>query len=421
MELLQREVFELEYPSKFHNPLLQNSPNHMKKIPFRNCPICEYKNVEVLHTQRFLLPQGNYLPKEYDVVYCENCSFAYADTPAMQIDYDRYYADFSKYEDNQTGTGGGESQQDAERLQKTAECIAEFIIDKNAHILDIGCANGGLLKYLQQLGYLCLFGLDPSPTCAENTAKLPGVKSFVGSLFTPPDIVPSDFDCIIVSHTLEHIYDLKLAVKQIDKLLKKGAYAYIEVPDASRYSEFIVTPFQDFNVEHINHFSRRSMTSLFGSIGWTPVQVGDKVFDSSPQCPYPAIYSFWQKESDFKDNINRYIVNSQIMMNHFEEKLQSIWKNCHQVIVWGTGQLALKLLAETSLSKAEIVAFVDGNPVNHGKVLNGVKIISPKELSIKKLKEPIIIASTIHQEAITKTIYEMGFDNQVILLGKEST
>lgn len=420
MELLQRRV-ELEYQSKFHNPLLQNLPNHMKKTPFRNCPICECKNVEVLHTQRFVLPQGHPLPKEYDVVYCENCSFAYADTPARQVDYDRYYADFSKYEDNQTGTGGGESQQDAERLQKTAECIAEFIIDKNAHILDIGCANGGLLKYLQQLGYLCLFGLDPSPTCAENTAKLPGVKSFVGSLFTPPDIVLSDFDCVIVSHTLEHIYDLKIAVKQIKNFLKPGGYAYIEVPDASRYSEYIVTPFQDFNVEHINHFSPRSLTNLFCSIGLTPVHIGNKVFDSSPKSPYPAIYGFWKKESDFKDNINRYIVNSQIMMNQFEEKLQSIWKNCHQVIVWGTGQLAIKLLAETSLSKAEIVAFVDGNPLNHGKVLNGVKIISPKELSIKKLKEPIIIASTIHQEAITKTIYEMGLDNQVILLGEQST
>ena len=55
----------------------------------------------------FVLPQGHPLPKEYDVVYCENCSFAYADTPARQVDYDRYYADFSKYEDNQTGTGGG--------------------------------------------------------------------------------------------------------------------------------------------------------------------------------------------------------------------------------------------------------------------------------------------------------------------------
>ena len=37
-------------------------------------------------------------------------------------------------------------------------------------------------------------------------------------------------------------------------LLKTNGVLYIEVPDATAYVEFLYSPFQDFNTEHINHF-----------------------------------------------------------------------------------------------------------------------------------------------------------------------
>ncbi|GCA86292.1 hypothetical protein MiHa_04283 [Microcystis aeruginosa NIES-2522] len=56
-------------------------------------------------------------------------------------------------------------------------------------------------------------------------------------------------------------------------------------------------------------------------------------------------------------------------MTDIDLKLQSVLEDAADVIVWGTGQLAMKLLAETSLAKANIVAFVDGNPINQGSVI----------------------------------------------------
>lgn len=77
----------------------------------------------------------------------------------------------------------------------------------------------------------------------------------------------------------------------------------------------------------------------------------------------------------------------------------------------------MKLLAETSLASAQIVAFVDGNPVNQGQILRGVPILAPEE--IEDLKDPIMVASKLHQQAIVNRIRQLELSNKVVLLFKE--
>lgn len=84
------------------------------------------------------------------------------------------------------------------------------------------------------------------------------------------------------------------------------------------------------------------------------------------------------------------------------------------MIVWGTGQLAMKLLVETSLGKANIGAFVDNNPINHGKMLRGVKISPPGALT--GLDGPILITTILHQQAIAEQIQSMGLKNEIVFL-----
>lgn len=398
----------------------------MKKDSIRNCPICEEVKSDILHTQRFVLPEGHPLSDGYDVVCCTRCGLVYADTTASQEDYDNFYAKLSKYEDNQTATGGGESPCDSERLQKTAECIAEFLPNKSVRILDIGCANGGLLGYLKKLGYNNLTGIDPSPVCTNNTIKLYGVEAHVGSLFIHRHKL-GQFDCVILSHVLEHIHNVRLAIECLYELIKIGGCVYLEVPNASLYADYVVAPFQDFNTEHINHFSHTSLSNLLKPLGFSCKASGEKVFESSPGMPYPAIYSFWRKEeqklSEFiqvrdslvKERLEEYIYKSKKIMDDIDINLQSILRDMSEIIVWGTGQLAMKLLAETSLGKVRIAAFVDGNPINKGKVLSGTPILEPEQ--IRGMKQPIVVTSILHQQAIADKIAKMNIHNRVILLG----
>ena len=58
--------------------------------------------------------------------------------------------------------------------------------DKNASILDVGCANGGLLEALRALGYSNLVGLDPAPACVDNTWRR-GFAARTGSFSSIPE------------------------------------------------------------------------------------------------------------------------------------------------------------------------------------------------------------------------------------------
>lgn len=395
------------------------------KQSLRGCPICGNVEAEMLHTQRFVLPEGHPLMAGYEVVCCARCGFVYADTAVTQSDYDRFYAQFSKYEDDKTGTGGGEKPWDLSRLMATARQIADSLQDTHATILDLGCANGGLLKALQELGFHNLCGVDPSPVCVENVRRL-GIEAHRGSFDQPPP--GRQFDCVILSHVLEHIQDLTSAVQSLSSLLVDvpTSCIYVEVPDASRYADYLFAPFQDFNTEHINHFSQISLMNLMQSAGFVAGESGEKLLETSPNMPYPAHYGFWLKSSPSSQAftlerdvrlvaaIKSYISKSQAILDGIEAKLQQTLTKSPQVIVWGTGQLALKLLAETSLAQAQIMAFVDGNPINQGKVLRGAPILAPEQ--IRDLPYPIVVTTTLHQQEIVAQIRRMELPNSIILL-----
>lgn len=392
----------------------------MTRVAQRPCPICSHIQVDILHRQRFVLPEGHPLSDGYDVVCCENCGFVYADTAVTQEAYDQFYAEYSKYEDQKTGTGGIEKEWDRKRLEQTAHQIAAFLNDVNYSVLDVGCANGGLLKALKDAGYRSVFGIDPSPVCVENTRRL-GVCAEIGSLVQPLD--HERFDCVVLSHTLEHVQDLKQAAQWIYSILADSACVYLEVPDAARYADFVDAPFQDFNTEHINHFSMKSLHNFLRANGFEPSEWGEKVIPASANKPYPASYCFAkrcnniakiEKDNELAGKIQRYISISRDILDEIESKLHTVFSDSKRVIVWGTGQLTMKLLAETSLANAKIVAFVDSNPINQGKVLEGVKVIAPE--GVAAFREPILISTTLHQQSIVEQIHEMGLSNPLIFL-----
>lgn len=388
----------------------------------RNCPVCGAVKVKSLHSQRFELPQGHPLSAGYDVVVCSSCGFVYADTTVTQADYDRFYAEHSKYEDAKTGTGGVENPFDWKRQQGTTLQIANVLQNTNASILDVGCANGGILKALKELGYETLCGVDPSPVCVENTRQL-GIEAHQGSLFLP--FKENAYDCVILSHTLEHVEDVRGAINWIRERLKPDGIAYLETPDASRYVDFNYAPFQDFNTEHINHFSLACLENLMRLLGFEMLQGGAKTLQTSPQTQYPAVYGFWKwtgiprmliKDTDLRKKIELYIQQSKAIMDRIESRLQAVLSVSPQIILWGTGQLAMKLLAETSLAHADILALVDNNTVNQGRILRNIPIISPGQ--VKELNAPILITTLLHHHAIAEQIRSMNIKNEIIFLNE---
>ncbi len=394
-------------------------------VPSRPCPICSAVVTTVIHHQRFALPPGHPLPTSFDVVACDKCDFVYADTRAAEADYDRYYGEYSKYSDQTTATGGGGNFEDKVRIEATAKNIAEHLTDLATFVVDVGCANGGLLAELRKLGYTNLLGIDPSSQCVENTRSLFGIPAAQGWLRdVPHEAVPAGL--VILAHVMEHILDLKDAVSRLRNMLAPGGMVYVEVPDASRYLDYLAAPFQDFNTEHINHFCPESLGNLFLQNGFEQVLSSRKTFPLPGGKHYPACYAIFRRSDAVPSAcpldrapaaivaIKAYVAASSDLLDRINDRLSSTLQS--PVIVWGVGQLALKLLVETLLANAEIVAFTDGNPLHHGGELRGVPVISPQALRDLP-SHPIIIASLLHQEAIAhRIVKELQLTNPIITL-----
>lgn len=391
----------------------------------RPCPLCFGVECEVLHTQEFVLTEGHPLSSGYNVVTCESCGFVYADTTGEQRIYDQFYKEHSKYDHPVLSSGGGSSNADKKRLQETVNEISKHLTNKDARILDVGCASGGLLCIFREFGFNNLYGIDPSKNCVDQAKKYGHVS--IGSLNDIPVNIGL-FDLIVLSHVIEHVRDFAKGLLSLTHLLmpgERGGGLYVEVPDATKYSSYFVSPFHYFDTEHINHFSPITLSRAMQSAGLAVIVNGTKLTPLTDEVMYPACWALGKQQPStvlpveymFDAELPRAIKSYIDLSRNFYDIhiLQQLADSGSPVIVWGVGCSTTRLLAESPLAKANIVAFVDNNPSTWGKTLFGRKILKPEQL--KEFTVPILITSKLYSKAIYSQLQDvLHLSNDVLLM-----
>lgn len=407
----------------------------MPKTLLRPCPICAAMHGDVVHSQRFAVPDELQVAESFDVVACTSCGFVFADTGTDQDVLDEVYEEHSKYADTSIYDEGQDAETlpeapwDVDRLRATAAFLAEAVPDRSARLLDAGCATGTLLGFLGDQGFTNLVGLDPSPVATATAGRVHGVEAHAASFFSPPEDLGT-FDVIVLSHVLEHLADVSEAARSLHRLLRPGGLAYLEVPDAPHYVDHLVAPFHDFNTEHINHFSPTALHRLLTGVGFEQVTSAEKVVMCAPTFTYPALYGLWRRvdnpsspsqtngDPDLRAGIDAYIAQSTQLLAAIDADLRARLDG--EVIVWGAGQLAMKLLRDTVLAETPIAAVVDGSPQKQGLHLAGT-LMHPPEV-VKELTQPIVVTSIHHEESILSAIRgELGVDNEIVRLHRPSS
>jgi SAM-dependent methyltransferase len=397
---------------------LRNEMNSINQKT-RSCAICGSNTKKPLFQQRFstiLLVQG------YTVAVCGNCGFAYADDIPEQEAFDAYYRDLSKYEYEQRE--GKESEHDDARFREMAELLSRWIPAPHSRILDIGCSTGRLLSLLKERGFSNVWGLDPSPGCAEAARRLYGVPVLTTSL---SGLAKSreKFDFVIMIGVLEHIRDLDGALATIHQILSPNGRVHLEVPDATQFADWPDAPFQQFSTEHINFFSSRSLANLMQVHGFgcgfsekiqraytetTVMPCVQAVFENSQ-----GTAGSWIRDAETEMRLLEYICQSQKVdtcLRQIIERTSAIGK---PVIVWGVGTHTQRLLAAGALDRADICLFVDSNAKYHGQELRGIPIVSPE--SLRHRTEPILVCSRVFQREIQTQIRDgLGLNNELLLL-----
>jgi SAM-dependent methyltransferase len=385
----------------------------------RLCPVCGGTPRTLLFRQSFEQFAGAGLIRGYDVVICGDCGAGFADGIPPQSAFDDYYRDLSKYEGPDLQA---EQPPVEQRFRDIAALIAPYIPRLDSRVLEIGCATGGLLKALQDLGYQNLLGSDPSPACVRQALEFYGIPGFAATVFSVPT-PDRPYDFLILTGVMEHIPDLDRAVQQFRRLLGKGGRVFLEVPDASRYEARLDAPFQEFSVEHINFFSKVSLVNLMQVRGFRAVAAGHSVrplHEVSCPCTYGVFENGYEPAAFEPDTITEpglraYIDGCKSEDDRIRTAIQNATHPGEKMIVWGVGTHTLRLLAAGGLDIERIALFVDSNPKYQQQRLRGVPIVAPDELQTRQ--EPILISSRSSQQAIRNQIRaSLGLKNRLILL-----
>jgi SAM-dependent methyltransferase len=330
----------------------------------------------------------------------------------------------SKYE--KAERGGHDTPSDQARYQVMADVILGFLNSAQMQIFEIGCANGQLLALLKKNGYENVLGIDPSPTCAQIAMQRFGIQVNTGTL-SNLNLSEGFADVIILAGVMEHVRDIDQALDKISFHTKNGGRVFISVPNASRYAEGEDAPFQEFSMEHINFFGPGSLSNLMATRGFVPIAMIEDILTVNHQTKTPVVHGIFGKPEEessppsqiIKDTktisgLKNYITQCRSEDERIRKIVDGLVQEKTPLLVWGVGTHTLRLLAESTLGQANIVAFVDGNPRYHGCQVLNRPVMAPKVLPYYP-DAAVLISSRAYQEEIALEIRQkLKCTNEII-------
>ena len=391
----------------------------------RPCPICGGNARSVLFHQIFTAFSGKSLLSGYDVVTCSQCGCGYADGIPSQSDFDTYYRELSKYEYQHRG--GAESAEDLSRFRTITDALAPFVPSPQARILEVGCSTGRLLALLKESGFSHVAGLDPSPFCGEAALRLYGVPVRTGSLDNLLQD-PSRVEVLILIGVLEHLRDLRPALRNVCQKLSSHGLVYVEVPDVTGFARFLDAPYQQFSTEHVIFFSPASLSAALAAEGFRPLLVKQDSRPHSGSSVMPVLWGIFEKaepltagpafDPETRPALESYIHASARVERDLAQRINTLVETQQPIFVWGVGTLTRRLLSTTRLGEANIVAFIDSNPNIQGQSFDGIPVRSPD--GIRNRDEAILIASWVFAADIERQIRtDLGCHNAIIRLSSD--
>lgn len=343
----------------------------------RSCICCNLQNPFCIDTIKLSLVNDIKLNNILSIYYCFECNFYYSDSNNIQEDYNNYYKEFNNYK---KGTVYSDKDEKCNSYLKD-----KLQPEKIKTIIDYGSGNGKLKELLSD--------------------------QFIVEEYDIGMIQPEKkYDCLILSHVLEHIYDLSLFINEISKNINEDGLLYIEVPNAEYYDKITdICPLQEINLEHINFFSKYALNKLLMKHDYYVVSLVDDFFmiKDSKYYVIRGIFAKNKQNSSFK----KYLENGSQQISKYNFSNLRKYKN---IYVYGCGQFLFKIFDKIQ-NNCNIINIIDDNPCYLDKKLENSKIINyDLYKEITKDDDVILLTSLIHDQTLKNKIQKIN-KNVIIL------
>ncbi|MBI2010135.1 MAG: class I SAM-dependent methyltransferase [Candidatus Chisholmbacteria bacterium] len=130
-------------------------------------------------------------------------------------------------------------------------------------VLEIGCGTGFFLETLRQKGIKDVWGVEPGVAMVDQAPEWLRRRIKLG-MFHKGMFTGGRFDVVVSWHTLDHLVDPVMVVKEVKRLLKPGGLVVVVVHDTEGISIKLwgeKSPI--FDIEHVYLFNKQTLRELF--------------------------------------------------------------------------------------------------------------------------------------------------------------
>jgi len=321
---------------------------------------------------------------------CENCGHIYQ---PLSSDLKSILGELYCSNHAQLSTPLGRGNWGMKRAEKFLDILQKNVdLKKHDSAIEIGCADGYLLRCLKKNGFQSLVGIEPS---IDKTEKIDGVsflKDFAGEQLQ----FPQRYGLIFSSGVFEHIEEIGGVMKFCKNNLRKNGELFFCIPNVKRQLRDGDPAF--FSHQHVHYYTENSLTYLLSKHGFeikSLFSTGESLvvctkIDSEKEVSldYFVFYDDYQKR-----------------LSKVLSRIENILRG-DNVIVHGVNNALNNILSW--LNTDYRFTLVDNDNTKHGKKYFG-KVVNCLDNIILSSYKTVLIIPTSFSETIKADYIDRGF------------
>ena len=340
---------------------------------------------------------------------CANCGMILQSTTPTMDEVIEHYKNAATYTND--GRLGKPSKMKVAAVSRQIGCILKDI-NVPESVFQVGCSDGYTLSQFVKRGSSRVSGIDPSNDSHKLAKKLYRIDTIVGTL-EEHSITESNFQLVVLTHVLEHLFDPIEALKKCRDFLVDGGWLLIEVP---LFEDLTKLPPGLLTYEHLNYFTEGTLIQAVMEAGFSVNRV-EKDYDSDE---YPVITLSCQIDKDSMVKLSQDYVKNRSMLLEYMDNEKRLWGSAFSrikseldigstVYIYGAGIHTSQLFANTQIEDyLNIVGLLDSAPKLWGSKFGPYVCINPQEAS--RNVEAIIISSFASEIEIYEYLIDEKYD-----------
>lgn len=324
------------------------------------------------------------------LLQCEDCAHVYEPmTKELATILENVYK--SEYAQASTTLGHG-----AWGIERTKVLFEHFDIGHLESALDIGCADGYLLRVLQERGVKKLAGIEPSLSESATVDGITLIKKFARN-----DLQLGErYDMIFASNVLEHISDLSGFMDFCRRHITPQGKLFFTVPNAQR-------ALKDgdpgvFLHQHLQHFTMSSIHALCQKNGFAIEKCS-----STPDTFFVAASPSLSKgKSITAESYGDYVQK----LNEILERVDHVMSG-GRVIVHGANNALHNMLSW--IGRSFDFTLIDNDKTKQGKQFFG-RVVKPIDAVDLTKYDKVLIVPSAFFDAIRNDYTRLGFQGEIV-------